>query len=91
MFGSHRVIKENGLNASALGARAAALEDEGRTVSWLIETGPDQRVIGLIGFGDALKSTAQQAVAALHARGLRVAMLTGDNPGSARVAAHSLG
>ncbi|HQT62806.1 heavy metal translocating P-type ATPase [Acidiphilium sp.] len=91
VLGSRRVIEENGLDSTVLEARATALQEEGRTVSWLIETGPDPRVIGLIGFGDALKSTARQAVAALHARGLRVAMLTGDNPGSARVAAHSLG
>ena len=91
VLGSRRVIEENGLDAGVLGARATALETEGRTVSWLIETGPDPRVIGLIGFGDALKSTAQQAVASLHRQGLRVTMLTGDNPGSARVAAQALG
>ncbi|HQT73037.1 MAG TPA: heavy metal translocating P-type ATPase [Acidiphilium sp.] len=91
IVGSSRIIEENGLNARALSARAAELEDEGRTVSWLVETAPRPRILGLLGFGDALKPSARQAVAALHAQGLRVAMLTGDNPGSARVAAHALG
>ncbi|WP_371259414.1 HAD-IC family P-type ATPase [Acidiphilium sp. PM] len=49
------------------------------------------RVLGLIGFGDALKPTAHDAVASLRAMGLRVIMLTGDNQGSADAAAQILG
>ena len=90
-LGSARLLEARGLQAGDLAARAQALEDEGRTLSWLIETGDSSRVLGLLAFGDAVKPGAREAVQALHALGLRVAMLTGDNHGSASVAARALG
>jgi copper-(or silver)-translocating P-type ATPase len=90
-LGSIRLIDEAGIVLEApLAARAKALEADGRTISWLIDRG-ERRVIGLIAFGDALKPTAATAIAALHARDIRVALLTGDNQGSAAAAARSLG
>ena len=92
VLGSRRVLEEHGLNPAALAARAAQLQEEGRTLSWLVETGPDAaRILGLIAFGDEVKPSARAAVAALRAQGLRVVMLTGDNAGSAKVAASALG
>jgi Cu+-exporting ATPase len=92
ILGSRRVLDESGLEPATLGAQAAQLQEEGRTVSWLVEAGADSsRILGLIAFGDAIKPSAKAAVAALHAQGLRVAMLTGDNAGSAKVAAAALG
>ncbi|MEE3500967.1 heavy metal translocating P-type ATPase [Acidiphilium acidophilum] len=90
-LGSIRLIDEAGIVLEApLAARAKALEADGRTISWLIDRG-ERRVIGLIAFGDAIKPTAATAIAALHARDIRVALLTGDNQGSAAAAARSLG
>jgi Cu+-exporting ATPase len=92
ILGSRRVLDESGLEPAALAARALQLQEQGRTVSWLVETGAEtSRILGLIAFGDAIKPSARQAVTALHALGLRVAMLTGDNAGSAKVAAEALG
>ncbi|MDD2877565.1 MAG: heavy metal translocating P-type ATPase [Acidiphilium sp.] len=95
-LGSARLRGEIGVEASALDAQTQELEDQGRTVSWLIDRGAagqaePPRVLGVIGFGDALKPSARGAIAALHARGVRVALLTGDNRGSAKVAADALG
>jgi Cu+-exporting ATPase len=73
-----------------LAETAAALEADGRTVSWLASIG-DKRLLGVLGFGDAVKPTARAAVEALHALGLRTVMLTGDNAGSASAAARTLG
>ena len=70
---------------------AAALEATGRTVSWLAETAPAPRLLGLIAFGDTLKPSAPGAIAALHAKDVRVAMLTGDNRGAAEAVARELG
>jgi Cu+-exporting ATPase len=91
MLGSARLLGELDLEGGPLAARAEALQAEGRTVSWLIEAGETPRLLGLIAFGDKLKPSARDAVAALHNLGLRVAMLTGDNQGSASVAARALG
>ena len=93
-LGSTRLCTELNAEPGALAARAEALEQEGRTLAWLIERGAtpsSNRVLGLIGFGDALKPTAIAAVAALRARGLAVTLLTGDNSGSATVAGRALG
>ena len=91
-LGSGRLVSEHGIDADALAGRAEALQREGRTVSWLLDVSTTTpRVLGLIGFGDALKPTAHDAVGSLRAMGLRVIMLTGDNQGSADAAARILG
>ena len=92
VVGSRRVLEDYGLEPAALAVRAAWLQKEGYSVSWLVEAGTKTpRLLGLIAFGDALKPSAKSAVAALRAQGLHVVMLTGDNAGSAKVAANALG
>lgn len=91
-LGNARWMDELGLDRSALQARADALEAQGNTVSWLAqrdEGGVQLR--GLIAFGDALKPGAKEAVSALQARGVRTALVTGDNAGAARSVAQALG
>jgi Cu+-exporting ATPase len=90
-LGSRRLMGELGVELGSLADRAAALEAEGRTISWLAEAGPRPRLLALMAFGDAVKPSARRAVAALHRAGIRTVMLTGDNPGSARAAAAALG
>jgi Cu+-exporting ATPase len=62
LLGSNRLIVEQGLDTSALAARANELESEGRTISWLAEIEPERRVLGLLAFGDAVKPGAAEAV-----------------------------
>ncbi|WP_343549193.1 heavy metal translocating P-type ATPase [Ralstonia sp.] len=91
-LGNARWMDELGLDRSPLQARADALEAQGNTVSWLAqrdESGVQLR--GLIAFGDALKPGAKEAVSALQARGVRTALVTGDNAGAARSVAQALG
>ncbi|ANA33435.1 putative copper-importing P-type ATPase A [Ralstonia mannitolilytica] len=91
-LGNARWMDELGLDRRALQARADALEAQGNTVSWLAqrdESGVQLR--GLIAFGDALKPGAKEAVSALQARGVRTALVTGDNAGAARSVAQALG
>lgn len=51
----------------------------------------DGRVIAVIGVRDELRPEASDVVAALHRRGVRVAMLTGDNAATASVLAQQAG
>ncbi|KMW44527.1 heavy metal translocating P-type ATPase [Ralstonia insidiosa] len=91
-LGNARWMDELGLDRSALQARADALEAQGNTVSWLAQSGEGGvQLRGLIAFGDALKPGAKAAVAALQARGVRTALVTGDNAGAARTVAAALG
>ena len=91
LLGSGRLMKEESIETGVLRGDAERLEGEGRTISWIAEIGPRRRLLGLLAFGDEVKPEAITAVHALHARGIRTVMLTGDNQGSAGAAAAALG
>lgn len=92
LIGSKRLLAELDVPAGDLAARANQLEDEGRTVSWLLRRdAAGMTVLGLLGFGDTIKPQAREAVARLHALGISTVMLTGDNLGSAQAVARELG
>jgi P-type Cu+ transporter len=91
-LGSTRLLHELGLQAGGLHAEAQVLEHQGRTVSWLVQSDVgQQRLLGLLAFGDTVKPAAAQAVSRLHQLGIRTVMLTGDNRGAAEVVARELG
>ncbi len=89
-LGNRRLLDDNGLKPGELADQAQQWETEGRTLSWLIETAPQPRVLGLFAFGDSLKDGAAEAVAALNTRHIRSHLITGDNRGSAHVVAEAL-
>ncbi|VVD86301.1 heavy metal translocating P-type ATPase [Pandoraea anhela] len=101
-LGNARLLDELGVSQGALAQDAARLAGEGRTVSWLVETGGTNvdgsvagpataRLLGLLAFGDTVKASAKPAIDRLHALGVRCVMVTGDNAGSARAVADALG
>ena len=93
-LGSPRFMQELGLDLAtfaALNASAKELEAQGRTVSWLAEVTGTPQLLGLMAFGDTLKSRAAPAIARLHALGIQTALVTGDNRGSADAVARQLG
>ncbi len=89
LLGNAALMDEAAIDIGALAADAAALEAAGRTVSYLGESGG--HLLGLLAFGDAVKPGALDAVRLLQARGLRVALLTGDNQGAAAAVGRLLG
>jgi Cu+-exporting ATPase len=90
-LGSTRFMQELGVELGALQARAEALQAGGRTVSWLADVSAAPRLLGLLAFGDRIKDSARDAVAALHAAGVRTVLVTGDNRGSADAVGRALG
>ncbi|WP_322087059.1 heavy metal translocating P-type ATPase [Burkholderia sp. BCC1999] len=74
-----------------LNARAAELERAGNTISWLMRADAPRALLALIAFGDTVKPGARDAIAALSARGVVSALVTGDNRGSAAAVAAALG
>jgi Cu+-exporting ATPase len=76
--------------ATALTAAAAQAQAEGRSVSWLVDADMSA-VRGLFSFGDEAKPEAAQAIAALHAQGVRCVLVSGDNRGAAMAIARQLG
>ncbi|MPV58946.1 heavy metal translocating P-type ATPase [Burkholderia sp. HI2761] len=91
-LGSTRWRDELGIAVPpALDARAAELESAGNTISWLMRADAPRAVLALIAFGDTVKPGARDAIAALSARGVASALVTGDNRGSAAAVAAALG
>ena len=65
-----------------------ARQEKGQTV---VAVGVDGTVIGTIAIADTVKDDAAKAVAELHALGMQVVMLTGDNDATAHAVAETLG
>ena len=92
LLGSGRLMAERGVDLAPLQKRAAELEAQGHTISWLAEAGAGEvMLLGLLAFADQPKQHARAAVERLHARGIATVMLTGDNQGSAQAVAQALG
>jgi Cu+-exporting ATPase len=89
-LGSTRLMLEQGVSLEALSARAAALEQQGLTISWLADAG-ERKLLGLLAFGDRIKPQARAALQALHAMHIQTILLTGDNQGSADAVGKELG
>jgi Cu+-exporting ATPase len=90
LLGSSRLMQERSIALQALEQEARQLEHSGHTVSWLADADAG-RLLGLLAFTDPPKPSAHAAVSRLQGRGIAVAMLTGDNQGSADAIGAQLG
>jgi Cu2+-exporting ATPase len=88
LLGNKLLMTESRIALGELGAKSEELQGAGRTVVHLAVGG---KLVGLIAIADAVRPTAVEAVRALRARGVEVAMLTGDNLGTAQRIATGLG
>ncbi|MER9655273.1 heavy metal translocating P-type ATPase [Mesorhizobium sp. M0152] len=87
-LGNRRLMDEQKIDIVALGEKAEAFKGEGRTVIHVARSG---KLLGLIAIADTPRPTAVATIAKLHEQGVRVAMLTGDNAGTAKRIADALG
>ena len=87
-LGNRRMLEHLGLDAGSLSDRAEALREEGATVMFVAIDGA---VAGLIAVDDPIKQTTPEAIRDLHADGLRIVMVTGDNRTTAEAVARRLG
>jgi Cu+-exporting ATPase len=71
-----------------LEATAAKLQEEGKTAMF---AAIDGKPAGIVAVADPIKSTTAQAIGELHALGLKIVMLTGDNRRTAAAVAKTLG
>jgi P-type E1-E2 ATPase len=76
------------MDPAALLAEADRLRGDGATVIFI---GIEAEVAGIFAIADPVKETTPEAVEALHAAGIEVVMLTGDNRVTAEAVAHRLG
>src|SRR5471032_2779138 len=90
ILGSARLMAEQGIALAPLSARAAALEQQGHTISWLASA-TSHRLLGMLAFGDRVKPGAKEGIRRLHVLNIATVLLTGDNQGSADSVARELG
>ncbi|MEO5757686.1 MAG: heavy metal translocating P-type ATPase [Mesorhizobium sp.] len=88
LLGNKLLMSDNKIDLGVLAAKSEELQGAGRTV---VHLALDGKPMGLIAIADAVRPTAIDAIKALRARGVEVAMLTGDNKGTADRIAKGLG
>jgi P-type Cu+ transporter len=92
LIGSMRWIAELGVALGELAPAAAQLQRDGATLSALVERhGAALQLRALMAFADEPKPGARDALAALRERGLRIAMISGDNRAAALAMGERLG
>ncbi|MHB9863712.1 heavy metal translocating P-type ATPase [Streptomyces sp. YIM S03343] len=88
VIGNRRLAEREGIDVAELAKKRDELAATGRTV---VIAAVDGRAAGLIGIADAPRDTSAAAVRELHALGVEVVMLTGDNRATAERIADRLG
>ncbi len=86
--GADRFMTRLGLDVSAFLAAAQRLGEEGKSPLY---AAIDGRLAAVIAVADPIRETTPEAIKALHALGLKVAMITGDNAATAAAIARQLG
>ena len=87
-IGSHRYAEEAKVCGPDAERELARLEADGKSVMIVWSDG---KVLGVLGVADTIRQTSVQAIRELHALGIKIAMLTGDNPTTAAAVGREVG
>jgi len=88
LLGNTTFMKQGDIDISAASEVADSMHGEGASVIYLAADG---NLIGLLAVADPVKESTREAIQALHARGLKLVMATGDGERTARAVAAQLG
>ena len=86
-LGNLAMMNDQQVSTETANATVNELRRQGQTVMFLAVNG---QLAGLLGVADPIKATSLEAISALHAEGLRIVMLTGDNRVTAEAVAKVL-
>jgi len=89
IMGNREMLKDRGLNISAHIENYMLQEEENGKTAMLVAH--DDKVCGVISVSDTLREDALSALKELNDRGVRLIMLTGDNPRTAQAIAKQAG
>ncbi|MET2829045.1 heavy metal translocating P-type ATPase [Mesorhizobium shangrilense] len=87
-LGNAAMMADLGIDIAVLAERAGALQADGKTAMFVAV---DKKLAGIVAVADPIKATTVEAIKALHERGLRIIMATGDNERTAKAIAKRLG
>ncbi len=88
LLGNRRLMDDFAVDVSTFEKRAGEMRQEGQTVMFVAA---DNKPAGLLAVSDPIKESTPEAIRQLHAEGLEVVMLTGDNRATAEAVAAKLG
>ncbi|WP_406645722.1 heavy metal translocating P-type ATPase [Aliisedimentitalea scapharcae] len=88
LIGADRLMARDGIDLGALAERAEEVAARGETPMFAAING---QIAAVIAVADPIKPGSREAIRALQAQGLAVAMITGDNAATARAIAGDLG
>jgi len=88
LVGADRFMAREGVDVSALAQEETKIASKGRTALY---AAIDGRIAAVIGVADPVKPASRAAIAALHEKGLAVAMITGDKRETAEAIARETG
>ena len=87
-LGNAAMMADLGIDTASVSAKAETLQAEGKTAMFVVVVG---KLAGLVAVADPVKATTAEAIKALHDKGLRIIMATGDNERTAKAIAGRLG
>ncbi|MGB5994356.1 MAG: heavy metal translocating P-type ATPase [Candidatus Deferrimicrobiaceae bacterium] len=87
-LGNRALMDHIGVDPGDLAKRAESFRKDGQTVMFVAVDG---KPAGILGVADPIKETTPEAIRTLHADGIRIVMLTGDNRTTAEAVAEKLG
>jgi Cu+-exporting ATPase len=87
-IGADRYMERLGIDVDAFAPDIERLGREGKSPLF---AAIDGRLAAIVAVADPIKSTSAETIAQLHAMGLQVAMITGDNAHTARAIAGQIG
>lgn len=88
LVGTRKLMQQNNIDITSIEERMEKLESDGKTAMLV---GVDQQLAGVIAVADTVKETSKAAIQRMHALGLEVIMLTGDNERTAKAIARQVG
>ncbi len=88
LIGSPKFLQNQGIDLAPLAQDISRMQARGHTVVLLAL---DSGLAGATAIGDQLKPSSRQAIQELKARGLKVALITGDNQQTAAAIAREVG
>lgn len=88
VLGNSGLLTELGVDAGPLAQRLDTLRSAGQSV---LLVAVDGRLAGLVSVTDPIRATSAEAIRSLRADGLRILMVTGDSPTTAREVARQVG
>ncbi len=88
LLGNRKLMADYEVDISALETQASDLAEQAQTPMFIAVDG---KAAGLISVADAIKPDSKSAIKRMHALGLKVVLLTGDNQATAEAVARQVG